>query len=118
MVDMSLAANIEPIVVTEVTITSRDHLIERIKLLIGHLLDKTSYQDYVNRLVMETNNWLRQYASKKHLMLLDFEKLLSTENGYRKRDFAAEDGSHLSVAAYQVLTEHIMAVEMKSHLFK
>jgi lysophospholipase L1-like esterase len=118
MVDMALAANIQPIVVTEVTITTQDHLIERIKQLIGSVLGKKSYQDYVNRLVIETNNWLRQYAHNKHLMLLDFEKLLSNEDGYRKREFAADDGSHLSIAAYRVLTEHIRDVDLQLHLSK
>jgi lysophospholipase L1-like esterase len=115
MVDLARANGIEPIVATEVTIRNKDSWKELIAAMIGRLLGKESYQDYVNSQVLELNEWLTQYAEQNALLLLDLQPLLSDQNGRRKREYATEDGSHISPAGYEVLTSHFGKI-LESHL--
>jgi lysophospholipase L1-like esterase len=73
--------------------------------LAGRLLGKESYQDYVNQRVMTTNAWLRSYARQEGVALLDIQPILSDRDGERRAEYAKADGSHLTAAAYQRLTE-------------
>jgi len=137
MIDLAHANGIEPIVATEVTIRNRDTWKELIAAMIGRLLGKESYQDFVNsqviaamigRLlgkesyqdfvnsqVLELNGWLRQYAEQNGLLLLDLQPLLSDRSGRRKREYATEDGSHITPAGYEALTSHCREV-LEAHL--
>lgn len=107
MVDKAVAAGITPVVATEVTVTTPAGLVEQLRGIVGRLMGKTSYQDYVNRHVRETNEWLRSFAAERKLVVLDLEKLLAEESGERKRQYATDDGSHLSPQAYEAITRHV-----------
>lgn len=100
------AAGIRPILATEVYITTPNHLSERLLGWVGKLRGKTSYQDYVNAHVRDTNIWIREIAKEKKISILDFERVLADESGARQRRYAAEDGSHLSAEAYAALTDY------------
>lgn len=106
MVHLAQANGIEPILATEVTIRGKDDLRSTVAGWVGTLLGKTSYQEYVNGQVLETNRWIRGYARENRILLLDFQPLIADEKGFRKKAFATEDGTHISAAAYEKLTAY------------
>lgn len=106
MIDSAKHAGIKPILATEVTITSPAGAKETLARWVGELRGKQGYHEYVNRHVRGTNIWIRQLAAERRIPVLDFETALADPNGERRRQFATEDGSHLSAAAYDTLTAH------------
>lgn len=107
MIEKARQKGITPILATEVTLPMGDSWSDRVVGWIGALRGKQSYQDYVNGHVVEMNKWLRQLATDKQLMLLDFEKVLAdSKNNRRKLEYATPDGTHLSPQAYDALTEY------------
>ncbi len=66
----------------------------------------------------ETIDWLKSqgvnYADcryvrreKESIHLLDFHQVFSNEEGGRKSEYVKEDGSHISEAGYNALTQYI-----------
>lgn len=106
MVDLARANGIEPVIATEVTIRGRSGVKETIASWIGWIKGVESYQDYVNRHVLRTNQWIREYALEQRILLLDFQPLLADGGGRREKEYAKEDGSHLSAAAYARLSQY------------
>jgi len=55
--------------------------------------------------VLAYNDWVRDYARKQGLVLLDLEASMRTDdkNRYLRDEFANEDGSHVNRRAYDVL---------------
>ena len=105
MVDLARANGIKPVLATEVTIRGRSGIKETIASWIGRIKGGESYQDYVNRHVLRTNQWIREYALEQRIPLLDFQPLLADGEGRRKPEYATEDGSHLSALAYTRLSQ-------------
>jgi lysophospholipase L1-like esterase len=110
MVKLARANGIEPILATEVTIAPVDTWSEYFASWVGWVLRKESHDARINRHVMATNDWLRSYAAREGLLLLDLQPVLSEPNGRRKREFAKEDGSHLPPAGYEALTTAVKPV--------
>jgi lysophospholipase L1-like esterase len=106
MVDRARQAGVEPIIATEVTIRGKDSWSERGAALIGRILGKASYQDYVNGHVRKVNDWIRTMASREDIFLLDFEAVLSDNRGVRRKEFSQPDGSHISPLGYDSLTRY------------
>lgn len=106
MIKRARAAGIEPIVATEVTIRPPKALSQTVMSLVGSLLGKVSYQDRINAQVMETNRWLRDLAQREGLLVLDLQATLAGSDGQRKREFAIDDGSHISPEGYEALTAY------------
>ena len=104
MVSLSHKRGIEPILITEVTIREQSGIKSYIMNIIGGLLGKTSYQEFINSHVININIWMRDFAETENLRLLDAEKLLAEAGGKRRADFAKDDGSHITQDAYTVLT--------------
>ena len=96
-----------PILVTEVTICGRSGFREKAATFIGRLAGKESYQDYVNKHVRTVNQWIREYSRANKVILLDFESVLSDKTGARKKEYAADDGSHISHQGYKKLTGYV-----------
>lgn len=115
MVELARANGIEPIVATEVTIRGGDAWSELIAAMIGRLLGKESYQDWVNSQVCELNDWLRRYAERNGIFLLDLQPVLSDRSGRRRKEYATEDGSHITPAGYEALTSHFGKI-LEAHL--
>ncbi len=107
MVNLAKKAQIVPILATEVTIRPKRSWSEPILTMIGGMLGKTSYQDYINQHVVETNSWIRDLAAKEKLSLLDLEMALSDQSHVRRKEFASDDGSHISPAGYGVLHAYV-----------
>jgi lysophospholipase L1-like esterase len=106
MVDLAKQSGIVPILATEVTIRGKDEWKEVIGDLVGSLLGKASYQDYVNRHVRETNQWIRELAVREQVQLLDFETALADQQGVRRKELSKTDGSHISQKGYEALTHY------------
>jgi lysophospholipase L1-like esterase len=49
------------------------------------------------------NQWVRQCAAQRHLLLLDLEAVLRGPDTYLRDELSAEDGSHLNANAYALL---------------
>ena len=102
------AAGIEPILATEVTIRGKDTWGDWAASWVGWALGKQSYQATINRHVLATNDWMREFARREGLLLLDLQLLLSDEAGLRRREYATADGSHISPAGYQAISDHAL----------
>lgn len=114
MVDTARLHNIEPILGTEVTIRERSGIDNWLTGMVGKIMGKQSYQDYINMHVRETNDWLREFARNNNLKILDFEKLLSDAEGKRQAQYSKSDGSHISPLGYDKLTEY-SAMELAAY---
>jgi lysophospholipase L1-like esterase len=54
--------------------------------------------------VEEVNAHLRELCKRENLQLLDFGKAFADQDGTRRPEYAAEDGSHISSAGYRALS--------------
>lgn len=106
MIESARGANIEPIVATEVTIRPPSGWYEETMGWLGKLAGKQSYQEFVNEHVRDLNSWLRRYAQEQGINVLDFEVQLSGSDGQRLPEYSTPDGSHVSQAGYERLTEY------------
>lgn len=106
MIKQARANSIEPILATEITIRGPKTFTEAAGSWLARLLGRSSYQDFINGRVKDTNAWLRTLAATEALQLLDFERVLADADGRRAYDFAADDGSHVSPAGYHALTQY------------
>lgn len=106
MVAAARTAGIEPILATEVTVRGGVTWGDWAREWIGWALGKESYQAMINRQVHETNAWLRDYAARERLLLLDLQPVVSNAKGFRVPEHAQPDGSHISPAGYQALTRY------------
>jgi lysophospholipase L1-like esterase len=106
MLQQARAAGIEVIFATEVPWTEPDGFLDSIRGWIGSLRGKQSYAARVSGHVHELNDYLRELASREGCRLLDFEGVFANEDGTRKAEFAADDGSHISEAGYLALTAY------------
>jgi lysophospholipase L1-like esterase len=106
MVELARAAGVEPMLATEVTIRPQDTWRERAAGVVADVLGRTSYQDYINSHVVSLNQWLRGFARREQVLLLDFEKVLAGDDGLRRLEYAREDGSHISGDGYAALTAY------------
>lgn len=106
MVAQARAHSIDPILATEITIRGPKTFTEAAGSRLARLLGRSSYQDFINTRVRDTNEWIRALAVTERLQLLDFERVLADADGRRAYDFAADDGSHVSTEGYQALTQY------------
>ena len=106
MVELAKKSGITPILATEVTIRGKEGWREWVEALIGSLLGKSSYQEYVNGHVRETNRWIRDLGAREGILLLDLERVLADQQNVRKREYALPDGSHISAQGYDALIRY------------
>jgi hypothetical protein len=109
MVAQAQARGLKVFVATEVTMGPPSAWGDRLSTFINGLRGKETYRGYINRHVREVNAALRAQAARSGVTVLDFEKALDAGDGYRRREFAQEDGSHLTPAAYAELTKFTAA---------
>ncbi len=98
---------IQPVLATEVTMSLRPGLKEAVGNFIGKVTGKVSYQEYISTRVIEINRWLKKYAAERELVVLDIQSLLTDGKTLRKKIYAQEDGSHISVEGYQVISDYL-----------
>lgn len=116
MVDKAREHGIEPVLATEVTVRPRDSTwSDWFRSRLGSLLGRQSYQDIINIHVLEINQWLREYAQREQLLVLDLQPVVSDQDGRRRKEFAQDDGSHISHAGYEALTVYALPL-LRRHL--
>jgi lysophospholipase L1-like esterase len=106
---------IEPIVATEVTLRRSDSWSETAASWLGSLRGKEGYQERINRRVLSTNQWLQDVAMREGLLVLDFQAALAEQGTGRRREFTADDGSHITPGGYAALTAYASPY-LASHL--
>jgi len=107
IVGMARRAGIEPILATEVTLrTAAVTWRETASSWLGWIRGRISYREQMNQHVLATNAWLREFARREGLLLLDLQPVVSDLRNGRSPAYAAADGSHISPAGYQKLTEY------------
>ncbi|MEZ5283256.1 MAG: ElyC/SanA/YdcF family protein [Vicinamibacterales bacterium] len=106
MIDRARAADIEPILATEVTVRPPKRLFDSVMATAGWLLGRRSNQDRVNQLVADLNQWVRDTGQREGLLVLDLQRVLADGDGPRKWAYAVEDGSHISPAGYRALSDY------------
>jgi len=106
MLRQARAAGIDVIFATEVPWTEESGFINTVYGWLAGLMGKTSYAVRVSGHVEDVNAHLRALAAREGLRLLDFGKAFANEDGTRRQEFAAEDGSHINEAGYRALTEY------------
>lgn len=106
LLDRARAADIRPVLATEITVRHERGLVSELMHLAGRLLGKESYQAFVNGNVSAMNEWLEGIARTEGILLLDLATVLSDDAGYRSRSSAKEDGSHISASGYDALTAY------------
>lgn len=106
MIRLAQDNGIIPILATEVTIRGPDRWSETLAGWVGRIFGKESYQDYVNKHVLAMNQWLREHAKTNDLLLIDLQPLLSDERGIREKEYATQDGAHISKHGYEKITTY------------
>lgn len=106
MLRQARAAGIRVILATEVPWTEESGILATVYGWIASLRGKTSYAVRTSAHVEEVNEHVRALARREGLQLLDFGRTFANEDGTRKQEYAAEDGSHISAAGYKALTEY------------
>jgi lysophospholipase L1-like esterase len=109
MVARARARGITVLLATEVTLSEAVGWRNRLAAFVGGLLGKSGYSAWVNQHVREVNAWLRDFARDNGLTLLDFEAALDDGEGFRRLEYSEPDGTHISPAAYAVLTDYTRA---------
>jgi lysophospholipase L1-like esterase len=115
MVSRARAHGIEPILATEVTVRGSDTWSDTVKSWIGWVLGKESNADRINRHVMSVNSWLREFAGREGLMLIDIHAALADHTGARRKEFISADGSHITAAGYTALSQYALP-RLAAHL--
>jgi lysophospholipase L1-like esterase len=115
MIALARERGVEPILATEVTIRPVDSWSEMVLGPVGRLLGKESHTDRINRHVMDINRWLVTLANQERLLLLDLSSALSQPDGRRRREFAMDDGSHITPAGYAALSGYARPM-LEAHL--
>ena len=60
--------------------------------------------------MLAINQWLREVGGQEGLLILDFQRTLADAHGRRGREYATEDGSHLTAAGYDALTTYAVPI--------
>lgn len=106
MLRQARAAGIEPIFATEIPWTAPGGFLNTLYGWYAALMGKTSYATQVSAHVHEVNEFVKSMCRRENCRVLDFEAVFATEEGTRKPEYAAEDGSHISQAGYDALSEY------------
>jgi uncharacterized SAM-binding protein YcdF (DUF218 family)/lysophospholipase L1-like esterase len=110
MIALAEAHGVQPILATEVTMRQPPGIRETVRWALSSFFGRTSYQDRINKQVLDGNVWLRELARQRRLPLLDLQPLVSDRMQHRYEPFAKPDGVHITPAGYAVITEHARRV--------
>lgn len=113
MIERAREEGIIPLVATEITFGMPTDIKSRIMRLIGGIMGKRSYQDYISSNVLAINEWLRDYAKAQGIGILEIERLMTNAEGNRKQGYYTDDLSHITEQAYQDLQAFAQPVLQK-----
>lgn len=106
MLRLAREAGIEPILATEIPWTQPGGFLNTLYGWYAAIMGKTSYATQVSAHVREVNGFLKSLCQREQCRVLDFEAVFANDEGTRKPEYAAEDGSHISAAGYGALTAY------------
>lgn len=106
MLQQARAAGIEPIFATEIPWTEERGWLSTVYGWYAAVVGKQSYARRVSAHVHELNEFLKSLCKRERCRVLDFERVFADDDGTRKSEYAAEDGSHISPAGYDALTRY------------
>lgn len=106
MLDLARKNHIIPVLATEPPITYEQSFKSSFLSFFYELFNKPSYQSYVNNRVYEMNKWIREVTINEKITLLDYQTLLESNSGFRKKMYATDDGVHISNAGYEKITSY------------
>jgi lysophospholipase L1-like esterase len=109
MIRRARAQGVTVILGTEVTLSEAVGFVDRVAAFVGNLRGKEGYSARINKPVRTVNTWLRDYAHKEGIRVLDIEKLFDDGEGFRKTEYTTDDGSHITAEGYAELTRHAQA---------
>ena len=113
MIRLARSQGVTVILATEVTLSEAIGFGNRLAAMIGSIRGKEGYSARINKPVRAVNAWLRDYAKKEGLRLLDVEQLFDDDDGFRKTEYTTDDGSHISPEGYAALTSYAQAIFAK-----
>lgn len=108
MVELARAADIRPVLATEITMAKSPGLVNALRYWLDGLRGKQSYAERVNRHVMAMNAWIREFGADNGIPVLDFEAVFAESDGWRQPAFATDDGSHVTTEGYAALTAYVV----------
>jgi lysophospholipase L1-like esterase len=108
LIRLARAHDIEPILVTDLTLRPPARWYEWAAAVAGWLRGRQSYQSRINGHVLRLNVFARDLAARTGTRLLDLHPLVSARNGMRARRYAKRDGSHLTDAGYRVIDGYVI----------
>lgn len=106
MLRQARTAGIDPIFATEIPWTEPGGFMNTLHGWYAAIMGKTSYATRVSGHVREVNEFLKDLCRREKCRVLDFGTVFANDDGTRKREYAAEDGSHISQAGYDALTRY------------
>jgi lysophospholipase L1-like esterase len=113
LVALARAHDIEPIMVTDLTIRPPARRLEWLAALIGRIRGREGYQQGINRRVLRLNAFVRAFTAANGVRLLDLHPLVSGRDGMRLRRYAKRDGSHLPPEGYQAINDYAVPLLTK-----
>ena len=108
MVETAKENDMIPVLSTELTLGESKSLKWKVMSWISDFRGRQTYKDFINSEVLALNNWIRAYAKKNNIYVLDIEKLLTDSNGNRIDGYAMDDGNMLPDLAYTVVTKYLI----------
>jgi hypothetical protein len=112
-------ARVIPIPTTVVPVTKDPPLKTRLKDLIKWVIGRPTYGPvHTSRLtgILEYNDWIKSFAQKENLIVLDLETPLHVSNKDRslRLDLHSGDGLHLNEKAYAILDKIVIPILEKA----
>ena len=106
MIRRARAQGVTVILATEITLSEAVGFVNRVVAFINGLRGKTSYAARINAPLRAVNDRIRTYGREQGLRVLDIEALFDDGEGFRKVEYSADDGSHVSPEGYAALTAY------------
>jgi len=114
MIRRARSQGVTVILATEVTLSEAIGFGNRLAAMIGSIRGKEGYSARINKPVRAVNGWMRDFAQKEGLRVLDVEKLFDDGDGFRKTEYTTDDGTHISAEGYAALTRYAQTVLAKT----
>jgi lysophospholipase L1-like esterase len=106
-IDRCLEKNIIPIPTTVVPVTWSHNIINGVKIIIKRIIGRIGKIYGLSRIdsILAYNDWIKEYAQSRGLVVLDLEAALrvSPEDRYLRNELSSGDGLHLNDQAYKIL---------------
>lgn len=108
-VAQSLANNVKSIMATVVPVTRPNYFTKSYvkDLLKKYIFTQKIHMEEKLKYILEYNDWVREYANEKGLIVLDLEAALRVSDKDRRlrQDLTSGDGLHLNSEAYRILDD-------------